>query len=100
MARADLPVTGVVHDSRAASPGAVFVAIRGHRADGATFAQDAIARGAAAVVAETPAPSGVAVPWLVTADARLALAELADVFHGHPSRELVVVGVTGTNGKT
>ena len=100
MARADLPVTGVVHDSRAASPGTVFVAIRGHRADGATFAHDAIARGASAVVAETPAPAGVTVPWLVTADARLALAELAEVFHGHPSRELVVVGVTGTNGKT
>src|SRR5262245_2602366 len=93
-------VTAVVHDSRAAGPGAVFVAIRGHRADGAGFAAQAIGRGAVAVVAETPAPAGVQVPWLTTADARLALAELSATLHGHPSDHLKVVGVTGTNGKT
>jgi UDP-N-acetylmuramoyl-L-alanyl-D-glutamate--2,6-diaminopimelate ligase len=94
------PVTGVAHDSRAVSPGTVFVAIRGQRADGAEFAAQAIARGAAAVVAETPASATIAVPWLRTSDARLALAELASVFYGQPSHELTVVGVTGTNGKT
>ncbi len=100
LARTGTNVTGVAHDSRAVSPGAVFVAIRGERLDGARFASDAIARGAAAIVAETEAPPGIAVPWIVTADARLALAELAAVFHGRPSEQLTVVGVTGTNGKT
>lgn len=93
-------VTGVVHDSRAASRGVVFVAIPGRRADGAAFALDAIGRGAIAVVSESAAPPDVRVPWLVTADARVALADLAAIFHRHPSRELTLVGVTGTNGKT
>jgi len=93
-------VTGIAHDSRGVSRGTVFVAIRGQRADGTSFAADAIKRGAVAIVAETPAPAGVQVPWLRTPDARLALAELAAVFYRHPSHELMVVGVTGTNGKT
>jgi UDP-N-acetylmuramoyl-L-alanyl-D-glutamate--2,6-diaminopimelate ligase len=64
------------------------------------FAPDAIAAGAAAVVAsELPsAPAGV--PWFVVDDARLALALLAAEFFGHPSRQMRVVGITGTNGKT
>jgi len=93
-------VAGVVHDSRAASRGVVFVAIPGQRADGVTFAADAIARGAVAVVSESPAPAGTQVPWLATANARMAPAELAAIYHRHPSRELTLVGVTGTNGKT
>jgi len=98
--RQDVKVTAVVHDSRAASPGAIFVAVRGQRADGAEFASQALARGAAAIVAETAAPVDSAAPWLRTADARLALAELAAIVSGHPSERLTVVGVTGTNGKT
>jgi UDP-N-acetylmuramoyl-L-alanyl-D-glutamate--2,6-diaminopimelate ligase len=98
--RSDTTVTNITHDSRAVSNGAVFVAIRGRRADGATFTDEAIRRGAAAIVAETPAPAGVSVPWILTPDARLALAELAGIFFGHPSEQLQVIGVTGTNGKT
>jgi UDP-N-acetylmuramyl-tripeptide synthetase len=93
-------VTHVTHDSRAVTRGAVFVAIRGQRADGAVFADDAIRRGAVAIVAETPAPVGTTVPWLTTSDARVALAELASLVYGNPSDALTVVGVTGTNGKT
>jgi UDP-N-acetylmuramoyl-L-alanyl-D-glutamate--2,6-diaminopimelate ligase len=93
-------VQGVTHDSRGVTSGVVFVAIRGQRADGATFAADAARRGAAAVVAETPAPAGIDVPWIQTPDARLALAELAGIFFEQPSHSLTVVGVTGTNGKT
>lgn len=96
----DLPVTSVAYDSRRVSPGAVFVALRGLKADGASFAAQAAGRGASLVVAETPAPAGLAVPWLVVSDARVALALLADRFYGHPSRDLSVIGVTGTNGKT
>ena len=93
-------VTGLTHDSRAVGRGTVFIAVRGHRSDGATFAADAIRRGAIAVVAESAPPDGVKVPWLRTTDARLALAELAAIVNGHPSDQLTVVGVTGTNGKT
>jgi UDP-N-acetylmuramoyl-L-alanyl-D-glutamate--2,6-diaminopimelate ligase len=98
--RQDLAVIGVTHDSRAVSPGTIFVAIRGLRHDGATFAADAIKRGAAAIVAEAPAPTASAVPWIRTTDARLALAELAALYFDQPSEHLTVVGVTGTNGKT
>ena len=92
--------TGVAYDSRRVVPGAVFVALRGQQDDGARHAPQAVARGAAAIVAETPPPSGSDVPWVVVNDARLALARLADEFYGHPSRSLRLVGITGTNGKT
>jgi len=98
--RTNLVVTGVTHDSRAAASGVVFVAIRGQRTDGAQFAAEAARRGAAAIVAETPEPPGLDVPWLRTPDARLAMAELAGQVYGQPSESLTVVGVTGTNGKT
>jgi UDP-N-acetylmuramoyl-L-alanyl-D-glutamate--2,6-diaminopimelate ligase len=90
----------VEYDSRRAAPGSLFVALKGQRADGASFAPQATARGAVAVVAESEAPDQMHVPWMVVPDARLALAELAAEFFGHPSRELPVIGVTGTNGKT
>jgi UDP-N-acetylmuramoyl-L-alanyl-D-glutamate--2,6-diaminopimelate ligase len=93
-------VTAVTHDSRAVTPGTVFVAIRGQRADGDSFAQSAADAGAVAVVSEGPAPAGFVLPWIPTTDARLALAELAAIVHDHPSHALSVVGVTGTNGKT
>ena len=92
--------SGVVHDSRAAVPGCVFVALKGQRADGAAYAAQAVAAGAAAVVAEIPAASTNGVRWIVVPDARLALARLAAEFFEHPSRDLRVVGITGTNGKT
>ncbi len=96
----DSAVTGVTHDSRAVAPGSVFVAIRGEKLDGARFAQEAARRGAAAVVAESPRPEGLSVPWFAVPDARLALSALAAVFYRRPSDALTVVGVTGTNGKT
>jgi len=92
--------TGVTHDSRRVTPGTVFVALRGLNVDGAEFAPQAIASGAAAIVSERAAAAPVDVPWIELADARLALAHLAAEFCGHPSREMQVVGITGTNGKT
>ncbi len=97
---ADGQVTAIAYDSRRVKPGAVFVALRGVNADGARFAPQAIAQGAIAVVAETAAPGGTAVPWLQVPNARAALAELAAAFYGHPSEALALVGITGTNGKT
>jgi UDP-N-acetylmuramoyl-L-alanyl-D-glutamate--2,6-diaminopimelate ligase len=96
----DVVCTGVTHDSRRAARGTVFVALRGLKADGAAFAPAAIASGAAAVIASEPAPAAVEVPWIVVEDPRLALALLAAEFFGHPSRDMRVVGITGTNGKT
>jgi UDP-N-acetylmuramoyl-L-alanyl-D-glutamate--2,6-diaminopimelate ligase len=95
-----VPCAGVVHDSRQAARGAVFVALRGLKTDGAAFASQAIAAGAAAVVAEQGPAQAASVPWVVVKDARLALAVLAAEFVGHPSRQMQVVGITGTNGKT
>ena len=96
----DVEAGGVTHDSRLAGRGWIFVALRGLKADGAAFASQAIAAGAAAVVAERPPDTPAAVPWMVVKDARLALAILAAEFEGHPSRRMRVVGITGTNGKT
>ena len=97
----DTEVRGVTHDSRQAGPGWIFVALQGLKSDGTAFAPEAIAQGAVAIVAEVapPAPD-VDTPWVQVADARLALALLAAEFHGHPSRQMQVVGITGTNGKT
>jgi UDP-N-acetylmuramoyl-L-alanyl-D-glutamate--2,6-diaminopimelate ligase len=93
-------VSGIAYDSRSAGPGDVFVALKGQHADGTAFAKQAVDRGAIAVVSELPAPAGVGVPWIAVNDARLALALLAAEFFRHPSREMQVVGITGTNGKT
>jgi UDP-N-acetylmuramoyl-L-alanyl-D-glutamate--2,6-diaminopimelate ligase len=92
--------SAVTHDSRRVGSGAIFVALVGLKANGAVFAPQAIAAGASAVVAESPAPADVTVPWITVNDARLALAWLSAEFFGHPSREMAVVGITGTNGKT
>jgi UDP-N-acetylmuramoyl-L-alanyl-D-glutamate--2,6-diaminopimelate ligase len=93
-------VTGVAYDSRAVTPGQVFVALKGQHADGTSFARQAIERGAAAVVSEQAAPDGVHIPWAIVENARLALAVLAATFYHDPSREMRVIGITGTNGKT
>ncbi len=94
------PVAGVEFDSRRVVPGSVFVGMRGEKADGAAFAQQALIKGACAVVAMAPAPAGWTLPWARVADDHAALAALAAVFYGHPSDDLLVVGITGTNGKT
>ena len=93
-------VTGVAFDSRHTTRGQVFVALKGKHEDGVKFAQDALTRGASGVVSEQPMPQGAAGAWITVTDARLALALLADRFYRHPSQELQVVGITGTNGKT
>jgi UDP-N-acetylmuramoyl-L-alanyl-D-glutamate--2,6-diaminopimelate ligase len=93
-------VNTVAYDSRMVQPGDVFVALRGQHADGTAFARQAIDRGAVAVVSEQPAPAGTTVAWTVVDDARRALAALAAALYRHPSSDMQVVGITGTNGKT
>ncbi len=94
-----IEVTGVGADSREISPGMLFVAIKGERFDGHDFLQEAIARGAVAAIGERP-NQGVSVPYRQVPDSRLALAWLAAAWNGFPARRLVMVGVTGTDGKT
>ena len=93
-------MTCVVTDSRRIIPGALFFALPGRRADGHAFLDDAIARGAAAIVSGQPVSGLPAVAAAQVADPRRVLAEVARRFHGHPEQALRLVGVTGTNGKT
>jgi UDP-N-acetylmuramoyl-L-alanyl-D-glutamate--2,6-diaminopimelate ligase len=96
----DCDITGITADSRQVQPGYLFVSIPGAHVDAHQFIGDAIARGAAAVVAtrEFTAPDGVGA--FLVPDARYALSALSDRFYGSPSRKLKMVGITGTNGKT
>ncbi len=97
---ADPLITHIVADSRQAIPGALFVAYRGVDLDSHRYLPDAVRRGAAAVVGEQPAPAGSPVPTIQVADGRAALAWLSAIWHGHPSRSMALVGITGTDGKT
>ena len=89
---------GIGMDSRAATPGSVYVAVRGSQADGHRFVRDAVGRGAVAVVVESGQQSGV--PEVVVRDSRRAALALGAAWYGHPARQLTLIGVTGTNGKT
>jgi UDP-N-acetylmuramoyl-L-alanyl-D-glutamate--2,6-diaminopimelate ligase len=97
-ADSDVTITSLANASDRVQPGALFFCVPGFRADGHAFAPSAVRRGAAAVVCERPL--GLGVPELIVPDARAAMATVAARFYGHPSRNLSVVGVTGTNGKT
>ncbi len=95
-------VLDIAHDSRKVKPGSLFVAVRGFHSDGHQFISQAIKQGAMAIVAEKqegpPVPADT--PLLIVDDSRRALALLANAFFGHPSRRLMLIGITGTNGKT
>src|SRR5918912_3184708 len=97
--RAPVEVADLAYDTRAVAPGALFFCVRGSNVDGHELAPQALEAGAAALVVERPVPTAD-VPQLVVADSRAAMPVAADVFFGHPTHELEVVGVTGTNGKT
>jgi UDP-N-acetylmuramoyl-L-alanyl-D-glutamate--2,6-diaminopimelate ligase len=93
-----LEISEVTHDSRRATTGSIFVAIRGLATDGNQFVDQARKKGALAVVSEEPARAGG--PWVQVKDAREALALLSAAVLGDPAEKLELVGVTGTNGKT
>lgn len=97
----DRPITGIAMDSRRVVPGNLFFALPGRRADGLSFIDEAVSRGAIAVVApQMPAHPPGKVTFIQVADARAALARTAQRYYRHPDRDLQVIGVTGTNGKT
>ena len=93
-------VTSITQDSRAVEPGAVFCCVAGARVDGHDLAAAAVAAGAVAVLAERRIDPAPGVAQLLVPAVRPAIGPLASSLHGHPSRQLTVVGVTGTNGKT
>ncbi len=97
----DRPVSGIVMDSRRVVPGNVFFALPGLRTDGSIHVAEALSRGAVAVVTNVaPAAAPAKVTFIQVEDPRAALARAARRIHRSPDRELKVVGVTGTNGKT
>ena len=98
-ALADVAVRGVTNDSRAVAPGALFVAVPGAHTDGHDHVASAAARGAAAALVERVV-NDIALPQLVVAATQPALATAAAWWYEDPSRELLSIGITGTDGKT
>ncbi|WP_030417852.1 UDP-N-acetylmuramoyl-L-alanyl-D-glutamate--2,6-diaminopimelate ligase [Streptomyces sp. NRRL F-5065] len=101
--RSTAGITGITHDSRAVRPGDLYAALPGARAHGADFVTQAAGLGAAAVLtdaagAERAAAAGL--PALVVEDPRARMGELAATIYGHPGRDLLQIGITGTSGKT
>ena len=95
----DREITGLRYDSRRVGPGNLFVAVRGSCFDGHSFIEQAVDKGAVAIVGEKPGLSKRAT-MIVVPNSREALARLAATYYGDPSRRLKVIGVTGTNGKS
>ncbi len=96
----DREITGITCDSRRVMPGNLFVAVRGGRTDGHRFVDAAIDRGASAVVLESDGSFRRVVTRIKVSDARRSMAQASAQFYNHPSQNLKVVGITGTNGKT
>ena len=94
----DMEIGGVSYDSRKTQPGDLFVAIRGFESDGHKFIPAAMARGAAAVLCEEAPSDGT--PYVRVADCRKGLAYVSREFFGDPAKEMTLVGITGTSGKT
>ena len=97
----DVSILALTLDSREAGPGVAFCALRGTATDGHKFIETAVAQGLAAVVCEVlPAVLNPATSYVLVPDSSVALAHMAAAFYGHPSRQLRLIGITGTNGKT
>ncbi len=97
----DRPISGLVLDSRRVVPGSLFFALPGLRVDGASFIDEAVSRGAVAVVVKKlPAFAPAKVTFIQVADPRAALARVAQRYFKFPDRDMTVIGVTGTSGKT
>jgi UDP-N-acetylmuramoyl-L-alanyl-D-glutamate--2,6-diaminopimelate ligase len=96
----DAEVDSITHDSRQVAPGALFAALPGANHHGLDFLEQAVARGAVAVLSDRPRPDRSALPWLRSESPREAMARAAWILVGEPAAGLDVVAVTGTNGKS
>ncbi len=99
---AQCQVSSIEQDSRRVSEGCIFVALRGVHVDGADYIPKALAAGCRIIVTEHPRPESLSdeVVWLTVTDTAKAIAVLASVYYDRPERQLTIVGITGTNGKT
>lgn len=97
-AEESLEISAVRYSSREVQPGDLFVAVPGYVTDGHRYIADAVQRGAAAVLCEREMPENA--PWIRVDSSREALAALGANWYGHPAKDMKIVGVTGTNGKT
>ncbi len=101
----NVEVTGIAYDSRAVKEGNLFVAIKGEHLDGHHFIEDAIRKGATAIVYEMDKSLDIInkfrnIAWIGVPNSRDAIAKLSHIFYGSPSSQLTLIGITGTNGKT
>jgi UDP-N-acetylmuramoyl-L-alanyl-D-glutamate--2,6-diaminopimelate ligase len=98
----DIEITRISQDSRIVEKGHAFVAIKGYTVDGHTFIEKVIDQGVTVVFAETPAPASIKqdLVWVQTSSSAELMGHLASAWYQHPSQQMEVVGVTGTNGKT
>ena len=94
----NIEIKGISYNSKCVSPGDIFVCLRGEHVDGHNFAEDAVNKGAAALLCETSLELNI--PQILTASTEQSIALLADTFYNSPSKSLTLIGVTGTNGKT
>ncbi|MBM2839266.1 MAG: UDP-N-acetylmuramyl-tripeptide synthetase [Deltaproteobacteria bacterium] len=97
----DTEIFDIQYDSRKVGKGSLFIAIKGEKADGNLFAEQAVENGAVAVVTDSPFTPAIRERVVVAVpDSREALARISAVFYGEPSGKMKLVGITGTNGKT
>jgi UDP-N-acetylmuramoyl-L-alanyl-D-glutamate--2,6-diaminopimelate ligase len=97
---ASVPIEGIAYNSRQVERGAVFVAMRGQEADGHDYIEEAVQKGARAVVLEDEKRRVEGIPTVVVPNSRRALGTISTTFFGNPSAKMTLVGITGTNGKT
>ena len=95
-------IRGLAYDSRTVKPGYLFISLGGDKTSGDRYIAQAIAQGASAIISAAPAPANLQaeICWVQQPTSRVLLAEIAARFYHHPDRELKLIGITGTNGKT
>ncbi|MBW2060174.1 MAG: UDP-N-acetylmuramoyl-L-alanyl-D-glutamate--2,6-diaminopimelate ligase [Deltaproteobacteria bacterium] len=93
-------VSSVAYDSRAVTPGSLFIAVKGHLDDGRRYVKEAVKAGAMAIMVDEPLSQDPGVPVIMVSDTRRGMALAAAEFYGHPAEKLVMIGITGTKGKT
>ena len=94
------PIYSLCIDSRKVVPGCLFFAIDGQHTNGSFYVEEAIDRGAIAVITDNPLPKHYPVPFIQVQNVREQLSKIARRFYNHPDQKLRLTGITGTNGKT
>ena len=96
----DCEIQSIIHDSRKVKSGSLFVAIKGFETDGHDYILDAVNKGAVAILSNGRSLDNLPVPVVKVKNPRACMSQISANFYGHPSRDLNVIGITGTNGKT